>query len=81
MLVEDILEAIKKYLPDKRLDASCAAVDLIKCDFANDLRAVVSGEQTLVCMRDERLVSTDFLSFLTFSISAGTLSAKVSFKL
>lgn len=71
------------YLPNERLDSTCTAVDLIKGDFADNLGAVLSVGNFVLADASTSIVAkaiTNFLSFLTFSISPGTFSAKTSFK-
>jgi hypothetical protein len=68
------------HLPDERLDATGAAIDLVESDLANDLAAVVPAT-TLLAMRYIRrqFDNAYFRSFLIFSISPGSFAAKVSF--
>lgn len=70
------------YLPNKGFDSPSTSVDLAECDFTNDLVSVVpianSCQIKSICI--SRIFVPYFLSFLTFSISAGRLSANVSLR-
>lgn len=72
------------YLPDERLDAAGATVDLVEGDLADDLVAVLPVMQSQWLLRMTAVAARDTLgtylrSFLIFSISPGSLAAKVSF--
>lgn len=69
------------HLPHEGLDAAGTTVDLVECNLANNLVAVVPARQSIstnhcVAIR----LTTHFLSFLIFSISPGSFSAKVSLR-
>lgn len=67
-------------LPDERLDATGATVDLVESDLTNNLGAVVPGITSTPVPATSRIGATHLRSFLIFSISPGSFSAKVSFK-
>ena len=67
-------------LPNERLDASSSSIDLIQRHLAYDFGPVVSASRCVRTEDTEHLLGgrTNFLSFFIFSISPGSLSAKVS---
>jgi hypothetical protein len=67
------------YLPNKGLDATGTAVDLVEGDLANDLAAVISVILSIVCCGGCGCGCAYLRSFLIFSISPGSFWAKVSF--
>lgn len=69
-------------LPHKSLDTTGTTISLVEGDLADHLVAIVPAivSATVASRPDNETRATYLRSFLTFSISAGRLSAKVSFR-